>query len=393
MNSPGKFAYPVNSGGRDLRLDFLRGLIMLVVIVVHMEYFSLFSLFAWERIGYVSSAEGFVVLSGIVLGIVYKKRLVREGFKSTAIKLWKRAFQLYRINVIVILSIALLRFLTSLDVFAVSHWVPIAQPDVIFSLYPPETTPWQEILRQALLLKIGPHQFQVIGLYVGLMAVAPLILFCLYRQQALLLILASWLLFLINQQLQLRVTGAGFEWGFPLLTWQLLFINGMMIGYHHENTLGYIAGDNSKVLIFFAGFVSLVFLMLALVNPNAVFWPWQSFYKIDASSFHKAYMLWLYKPTLGIGRIINLIALFIVFYALLSHYWKPISKAFGWLLIPLGQASLYVFVLHVYFIILVSNTPLPEYGSFFINTAIHAGTILLIWGMVKYRVLFQIIPR
>jgi len=80
-------AYQAIPSSRDLRLDFLRGLIMLVVISVQMEYFSLFSLFAWERIGYVSSAEGFVALSGMILDIVYKKRLLREGFKRSAIKL------------------------------------------------------------------------------------------------------------------------------------------------------------------------------------------------------------------------------------------------------------------------------------------------------------------
>ena len=87
-----RLAYCHIDGSRDLRLDFLRGLIMLVVITVHMEYFSLFSMIAWGRIGYVSSAEGFVALSGIVLGIVYKKRIVREGFKNSALKLWKRSF-------------------------------------------------------------------------------------------------------------------------------------------------------------------------------------------------------------------------------------------------------------------------------------------------------------
>ena len=388
-----KFAYPVFNGGRDLRLDFLRGLIMLVVITVHMEYFSLFSMFVWERIGYVSSAEGFVVLSGIVLGIVYKKRIVREGFKNSALKLWKRSFQLYRVNLFVILSISLLGALPFVNIFEVSHWVPMHAKDQIYPLYPPITASWIEIVQQALLLKIGPHQFQVIGLYVGLIALAPLILFCLHRQKTLLLIAASWSLFLINQELQLRITGARFEWGFPSLTWQLLFINGMAIGYHNEKILGYMADGNSKALILIAILVCLAFLFLALNNPNAIFWPWRTLSNIDASYHHEIYVAWFQKSTLGLGRIINNIALFIVFYYVLSRYWLPINKAFGWLLIPLGQASLYVFILHIYFIILVSNSSLGEYDSFLVNSAIHASTILLIWAMVKRRVLFQIIPR
>ena len=134
--TPTRLAYPHIPGSRDLRLDFLRGLIMLLVIIVHMEYFSLLSMFAWERIGYVSSAEGFVVLSGIVLGIVYKKRLLREGFKSSALKLWKRSFQLYRVNLFVILSIALLGEFPFINTFEVTHWAPITAKDQIYHLYP-----------------------------------------------------------------------------------------------------------------------------------------------------------------------------------------------------------------------------------------------------------------
>lgn len=391
-DNAGKFVYP-NNTTRDLRLDFLRGLIMLVVITVHMEYYSFFSLFVWERIGVISSAEGFVFLSGVVLGIVYKKRIVRDGFISSAIKLWKRAFQLYKVNLFVILSIALIGLLPFVDVFEVVNWVPITEQNKVFPLYPPRNTSWSDIVKQALLLRIGPHQFQVIGLYVGLIAVAPFILYCLHRKKAVWLIMASCTVFLINQSFHFRVTGARFEWGFPTLTWQLLFIMGMTSGYHHEKIFGYITNGKNKLLIYIAICFSLAFLILALNNPNAVFWPLRDLASLDDALYHKIYMSWFQKSTLGLGRIINNISLFIVLYFTLTHYWVPINKVLGWLLIPLGQASLYVFIMHVYFIILFSNTPLGSYDSFLINTAIHAATILLIWVMVKRQFLFRVIPR
>lgn len=84
---------------------------MLVVITVHLEYFSLMAMFAWERVGLISSAEGFVALSGLVVGIVYRKKLYKDGFMPTAKKLLARSFQLYRVNIAVILSIALIGLL------------------------------------------------------------------------------------------------------------------------------------------------------------------------------------------------------------------------------------------------------------------------------------------
>ncbi|MEM7101464.1 MAG: OpgC domain-containing protein, partial [Pseudomonadota bacterium] len=52
----------VQEDARDLRIDFLRGMIMLIVITVHMQYYSIFSFFVWERVGVISSAEGFVFM-------------------------------------------------------------------------------------------------------------------------------------------------------------------------------------------------------------------------------------------------------------------------------------------------------------------------------------------
>jgi len=388
-----RLAYRHDKGGRDLRLDFLRGGIMLVVITVHLEFYSFFSLFVWERIGLVSSAEGFVCLSGMVLGIVYNKRIHREGFKISAIKLWKRSFQLYRVNLFVILSIALLAEFSLINTFEVTHWAPINAKDQVYRLYPPVTSSWTEIIQQALLLKLGPHQFRVIGLYVVLLAIAPLVLYGLHKKKTMLVVAVSCLLFWINQDQQLRVTGAGFEWAFPTLSWQLLFINGIVVGYHHKKVLEYISEGKNKVLLFFAGLVSLAFLVLALNNPNAIFWPWRDYSVIDANIYTDIYMSWFQKSKLGIGRVVNNIALFIVLYYALSQYWLPINKVFGWLFIPLGQASLYVFILHIYFIILVSNSIFAGSDNFIINTAIHATAILMIWGMVKLRVLFRFIPR
>lgn len=165
------FSYPNFDFGRDLRIDFLRGFVMLVVITVHLEYLSFFSLFAWERIDLVSSTEGFVALSGLVVGIVYCKKQKRDGFVSTAQKLFKRALKLYCVNVVVILSIPLIGLIPLINIDAVTHWSIPGTLGPVYRLYPPESADWIELIYKALLLKIGPHQFQVIGLYVVLLAI------------------------------------------------------------------------------------------------------------------------------------------------------------------------------------------------------------------------------
>jgi len=386
-----RFAYPEPDDGRDLRLDFLRGLIMIYVIIVHMEYYSLLSMFAWGRLGLVSSAEGFVSLSGLVLGLVCQRRLAREGMQATFRKLWQRSWQLYKAHVVVILSIALLGLIPFLDLFELTHWWVPTHRDQAYALYPPPGTHWLELLKQAVLLRIGPHQYQIIGLYVILIAVAPIAVYALHKGKTRWLLGASWALYALNAWLHLRPSGARFEYAFPLLTWQLIFFHGMALGWHREKVLPLITRIPAIPLA--AAGMALFFVFIALNAPHPLFWNGPTLSLIPAETFHSLYGNWFQKTPLGLGRLLNNLALFIIAYYLLSRYWRIAHKGLGWLVIPLGQASLYVFTVHIYVILLVSNTPLPGYDSLWINTLLHVGAILLIWWMVKQRVLFGIIPR
>ncbi|MEE9412632.1 MAG: OpgC domain-containing protein [Methylococcales bacterium] len=385
-------AFDYIDNGRDLRLDFLRGMIMILVIVNHIEYFSLLSMFAWERIGLISSAEGFVSLSGIVLGIVYKKKLNKLGFRETTILLWKRAFQLYRANVWVILSILLLGSIPLVNVYLATHWVdPLSTK--AWPLFPKPGTGWKDVITQTLLLRIGPHQFQIIGFYTIVLGLAPIALFLFYRRLTVCVILISWIIYAFNAIYYLQITGAQFERGFPLLTWQVLFFNGMAVGYHHQRVFNYLSGQKNKQLIYAAVIISVLCVILTLSNPKPVFWPWQLFSFFDNMGYAKLHSQWFDKTTLGIGRILNNLALFIVMMSLLSNHWRFWNKVLGWLVIPIGQASLYVFVLQVYIIIIISNTPLPNYNSFVINSLVHIASVLTIWYMIKKKFLFNLIPR
>src|SRR5581483_5556275 len=95
---------------RDLRIDCLRGLAMSCVIVNHSKMSSLLSWFSYERFWVVTAAEVFVVLSGIVLGMVYGRRLARDGWRRVAEGLGRRAILLYGAFVGVTVSLVILSF-------------------------------------------------------------------------------------------------------------------------------------------------------------------------------------------------------------------------------------------------------------------------------------------
>jgi hypothetical protein len=73
------------------------------------------------------------------------------------------------------------------------------------------------------------------------------------------------------------------------------------------------------------------------------------------------------------------------------------SASKRWHFIPIGQASLYVFVVHVFFIALVSDVlpfgfPLGN-PHIWLNTLGHTFALASLWLMVRYQVLFRWIPH
>src|SRR5919205_1462897 len=77
------WAYPPGSGRRDLQLDLLRGFAVFAMVVDHFGGRSLLTFLTGGNEFLVSAAEGFVFLSGFVMGMVYGGRIERVGWVST----------------------------------------------------------------------------------------------------------------------------------------------------------------------------------------------------------------------------------------------------------------------------------------------------------------------
>ncbi|NOT85155.1 MAG: succinyl transferase OpgC [Methylococcaceae bacterium] len=395
------WAYPEDNATRDLRLDFMRGFVIPLLIVSHFDYFSLFMYVGWERIGVISTAEIFVTLAGIVIGMVYGKKLKKDGFDACLSALLSRAAQLYRVNVFIILCIGFLRYVPFIDTTAVTTFHDPYR-GIDYPLYPSVNDGIFRLLSSALMLRCGPHQFQVVGLYVVLFAlVTPLIFWMLEKKHIKLLLGLSWVLYLINFGMpesqvataEIRWTGAQFEYAFPLIAWQLVYIHGVVAGYYKKELLDFFKEGCGNIMIYNAFFISFCFILFTLNHPIKEFAEWSKLSLISPETFENLYFNYFQKYKIGPGRLINTVALFISIYAVLTRYWQPFNRAFGWILIPLGQASLYVFFIHIFLLLLVSNTPFPGYHNFFINTTIHFLVLTLIWIMVKTQFLFRWIPR
>jgi hypothetical protein len=190
---------------------------MACVIINHSRIPSLLSWFSYERFWVVTAAEVFVLLSGIVLGTVYGRKLIRAGWSAVVRGLANRALTLYAAFVGVSLSI----FVLAAVGFDTSSLMDAGTINAA-------------LLRDVALMRSGPWTFQIVGLYVWLVAAAvPCLLVLRYFGWRPLLAL-SWFAYLGYHVSPITLTGAEFESGFPILVWQLLFVHGIVIGYHRE---------------------------------------------------------------------------------------------------------------------------------------------------------------
>jgi len=388
-----KWFYEQNcSHKRDERIDYIRGAVMTILIVVHIDIFSIYNYIAWERLGVISGAEGFVLLSGVVLGIVNRTRILHDGWHKASVHLVDRSLQLYRISLFVIVSVPILHTLPYIDA-TVTMTFKDGLSKILYQLYPLWSWDFNTILANILLLKHAPHQFQVLGLYIVLLLVAPFALWLIEHKRFKLLLALSWFFYIVNSGYHLRPTGAQFEYAFPVLSWQLLFVHGLVLGYYKEEVWKFFHTQIGKILFGFLVLLFLLFLFFTYNNPMPQIPVWLKLSIIPPETFYKYYNMFFMKNTLGYGRIINDFVMLIVSYALLSYFWKPIHRLFGWFFIPIGKSSLYIFIWHIYFCILIANLSIFEQNDIFINTLGHTFVLIALWILVKKRVLFSIIPR
>jgi fucose 4-O-acetylase-like acetyltransferase len=114
---------------------------------------------------------------------------------------------------------------------------------------------------------------------------------------------------------------------------------------------------------------------------------------IPESAFWQIYGDWFPRDFLGPLRLLNLAVVVIVLYGVLTRFWRPADRLLGWLLIPLGGATLYVFILHLVFALVVASLPFIDQRSLLTGTLTHVAILALLWIMVRTSFLFRWIPR
>jgi hypothetical protein len=368
-----RWGYAVE-GKRDLRIDWLRGLAMICVIVDHSRMSSLLSWFSYERFWVVTAAEVFVALSGVVLGMVYGRKLVRGGWAAVVRGLGRRALTLYAAFLAVTLSILIIS-LAGIDVGSLTTW------DDEFAWFLDPRAMNAAAWRDVAFMRYGPWAFQIVGLYVWLVAAAVPCLITLHLAGWRPLLAVSWSLYLWYRITPHALTMGQFESTFPILAWQLLFVHGLTIGYHRDRVGAFVARC-PRVVPMVVGGASAAFIVFALCNPWMEGPPLLHWSLVSPERFTYLYFHYFMLTDLGIGRVLNLAVALPVAYALLTWCWA-FARPLGVVFVTLGQQSLGAFVLHVYGILLIAHVPLLNADEFWTNTIAQVILIIAIASLLN----------
>src|SRR5579859_4066681 len=121
----GGFAWPwayAADTSRDLRLDLLRGFCVFAMIADHVGGASFVHWLSGAGEYFVSAAEGFVFLSGFVMGMVYRGVVDTEGLTAAVKKALGRSWTLYKLTIAVTLVFALELFFYEYDFGPFDGW-------------------------------------------------------------------------------------------------------------------------------------------------------------------------------------------------------------------------------------------------------------------------------
>jgi hypothetical protein len=242
---------PEPSTARDLRLDFFRGVSLVLIFVDHVPD-TILTYFTLQAVTFFDAAEVFIFISGFTAALVYGRRLVSKGALYASAQVLRRAWQLYVAHIFLFVL-----FVAEVSYTASAFKNPMYNEEMRVAEFLNE--PHVAVIK-ALLLEFQPSFLDILPLYIVMLLIFPAVLIGM-RRHWVLVIVPSALLYLVVQIFDISVPAypEGHFWFFNPLAWQFLFVSGAVLGHCVAQ------GAIPPVLIRIAYPVALVFFAVTLV--------------------------------------------------------------------------------------------------------------------------------
>lgn len=366
---------------RIAAFDILRGWFLIGILIDHLNFFPN-GLDWWSARGglFVSMAEGFFLISGILLGIIRGAKVLDLPFQKVSKLLVDRGFRLYVVSIILTFIFTLIAWLFYMD-----------NPGLKYDVAPAGTPIWQ-LIWETLTFQYFYGWADYLRLYAVFILVSPLFMWLLRKGKWYIGLGASaavWLLFPDPQV----ASGLAQEQA-QLLSWQFLFYIGMTIGFYWATLQSWWGALSKKVrrnilvTMYIATAVTLLYnvaIMLSTMGYDL------SFIGVRPELQHNLYIAFFDKEQLPLTRILLFMLWFWTAFSLVRRFEKPIIRWMGWLLLTFGTNSLYVYTVNAFMIFFIHLYFAA--GSLLFNMTISLACIFATLLMIRYKVLMKVIPR
>jgi len=251
---------PAAPAGRDLRLDFFRGLSLWFIFLDHVPS-NLVAWFTVRNFGFSDASEIFVFISGYTATFVYGRVMRERGFVIGAARILKRAWQIYVAFVfLLVFYLAEIAYVSSrfenplyTEEFGIFEF--FKKPDVI--------------LIEALKLRFLPANVDVLPLYIVLMLIFPAVLWFLLRLPNVTLV-ASIAFYAVARWLDWNLALYPYDhtWFFNPFAWQLLFVIGGWCALGGTQKIGALLRSNAVIGICIVYLIVAALYQLSWVSPG-----------------------------------------------------------------------------------------------------------------------------
>lgn len=363
---------------RIIEFDLLRGFFIIVIIVDHLQFWpSPLQYFTGQGRLWSSAAEGFFIISGLLIGYLRAYKEAHKPLLSISKKLWLRAAMLYAwcigITFFVVAITPLLpgngQMLPKLPDADQVTSLPVYIWNVVSTNY---ASDWIYFLR----------------LYAILLAVTPLFLFLIRKKLWWVALVGSLLLYLASLTFQLQE--AAFQW-------QILFIGAAFIGWKLEKILNWF---NSRPKIKHLTYTGLIIIALTTMILSAFFvHGWGVVDSHRSNITRESYIsirsnvdpLFSNNPMVPLRIIVS----FVWFFGLLALFHTLrgyLMRFLGWLLIPFGQASLTAYCLQAILLSIVVSY-VSIFPSFWLNGVFACLVVIATWGLMRLKLIQDLLPK
>lgn len=368
-------------GPRIIALDLLRGYFLVSIILNHLQWYP--NLLDWVAIDgalLVSAAEGFFLISGILLGIVRGRNMLKKPFRDSALLVLRRGLKLYVTTIVLMLA------------FTFIGWLFLGNAGLKPGIRPIDE-PLYNVILGGLSLQYLYGWADFLRLYAIFLIMAPLALWLLRKGKWYIVIAAScaiWAFFPTAHGLEDKTL----ELLMPI-SWQLIFFVGLTIGYHWVDVQKWWQRQTNN----FRRSIKIPVLSIATITllANIVLVVGIAVHLIPISvqeTYNTQLATTFNKEELTIPRLTLFALWFTLGLTIFMRYEAQIRRWFGWILMPFGTNSLYVYIMHAIVLFFAHLVIAPDTST---NVLVNFVGSLLVLGLifiaVKTRFLFKVIPR